>query len=46
VADPPVSAAANLVRLRRSPAGGPDSIYRYDRAALVAALDARVGAAR
>ena len=38
----PAPTAANVVRLRRDVAGGGDSIYRYDRAALIAAVAARV----
>ena len=45
VAAPPVAAAA-LVRLRRAPAGDAASIYRYDRAGLIAALESRAGARR
>ena len=41
--DGPAGDAA--IRLRREVAGGPDSIYRYDRAALIAAVAARAGAA-
>jgi len=40
------AAAGALVRLRRTPAGGGDSIYRYDRAGLVAAIEARAGGVR
>ena len=37
-----VPTAGNVVQLRRDVAGGGDSIYRYDRAALIAAVAARV----
>jgi len=42
----PVGEAAPVVRLRRRKAAakGDDSIYRYDRAGLLSALEAKVGA--
>ena len=41
----PAAASGKLVRLRREAAGGADSIYRYDRAGLIAAVAARVAGA-
>ncbi|MDB5694750.1 MAG: chemotaxis protein CheA [Sphingomonas bacterium] len=38
------STAGDVVQLRREVAGGADSIYRYDRAALIAAVAGRLGA--
>ena len=40
MAGDPAPAAAPVVRLRREVAGGTDSIYRYDRVALIAAVKA------
>lgn len=41
--DAPVTASAPVVRLRRDVAGGTGSIYRYDRAALIAAIGLYTG---
>jgi two-component system chemotaxis sensor kinase CheA len=46
---PPASAGAQLLRLRATPDASPDggdSIYRYDRAALLAALGQASGGRR
>ena len=47
MADAPASASAggNVVQLRREVGGNADSIYRYDRAGLIAAVAARVAGA-
>jgi len=40
---PPAAAGAELLRLRATPEGREDTIYRYDRAALIAALGGAQG---
>ena len=41
---PPIAPAAPVVRLRSEVAGDSDSVYRYDRVALLAAVEARCAA--
>jgi two-component system chemotaxis sensor kinase CheA len=41
----PIAPANNVVQLRREVAGGAGSIYRYDRAALIAAVASRIAGA-
>ena len=42
--DPTPATTGEVVQLRREVAGGENSIYRYDRAALIAAVASRIGA--